>query len=262
MMPVRHVSRVTVKRFIAGTVLGMGMLSAAAQVNIQMHYDFGRMMNPHSEKDRQQVTATLEQYRPDRLGSTFYFVDFDFYSKGMKGAYVEFAREFNIRKGLAAHIEYNGGLTSGHSSEYGSQFQHCILAGPAYNMASKDFRRTLSLQAMYKQYFEGQDNKAYPSFQVTGVWGLTFGRDDMFTFCGFVDIWRDRRASDGHISLTVCSEPQFWFNLDSLKGVSRTGLSLGTEVEVSNNFIVPAEGHRTFFCNPTLAVKWTMGNPF
>lgn len=249
------------KKFLLSLLLHFVALGATSQVNVQLHYDFGRLMNPHSEKDRQQVTATIEQFRPDRLGSTFWFVDFDFYSKGMKGAYLEFAREFNIWRGLAGHIEYNGGLTSGHYSEYGSQFQHALLVGPAWNFASKDFRRTLSLQAMYKQYFKGQENKAYPSFQLTGVWNVNFGKKDMFTFAGFVDLWRDR-TSAGKIRLTVCSEPQFWFNLDGVDGISGTGLSFGTEIEISNNFIVPDKGSRTFFCNPTLGLKWTMKNPF
>lgn len=61
---------------------------AMAQVNIQAHYDFGRFIYPHSEADRQKVTVRLEQYRPDRLGSIYYFVNFDFHSKGMKGGKV------------------------------------------------------------------------------------------------------------------------------------------------------------------------------
>ena len=74
------------KKFLLSLLLHFVALGATSQVNVQLHYDFGRLMNPHSEKDRQQVTATIEQFRPDRLGSTFWFVDFDFYSKGMKGA--------------------------------------------------------------------------------------------------------------------------------------------------------------------------------
>ena len=76
------------KKYFLSLIVLAAALSTSAQVNIQLHYDFGRLMNPHSESDRQQVTATIEQYRPDRLGNTFWFVDFDFYSKGMKGAYI------------------------------------------------------------------------------------------------------------------------------------------------------------------------------
>ena len=91
---------------------------ASAQVNVQFHYDLGRQFYPQSQNDRQHFTATLEQFRPDRLGNIFYFIDLDFYAKGMKGAYLEFSREFNVSaKGLAAHIDYNGGVTTGHYME-------------------------------------------------------------------------------------------------------------------------------------------------
>jgi hypothetical protein len=42
---------------------------AGAQ-NFQLHYDFG--------EDRKYFTATLEMFRPDTLGSTFWFADLDF----------------------------------------------------------------------------------------------------------------------------------------------------------------------------------------
>ena len=244
-------------RLAAILIFLLSCLGSQAQVNVQLHYDFGRHLYPHSQADRQKVTATLEQYRPDRLGSIFYFVDFDFYNAGMKGAYLEFSREFNIKNGFAAHIEYDGGMTTGKHSEYGSQFQHALLVGPAYNCASSDFRRTLSLQLLYKQYFKGCDNKAYPSFQATIVWGLNFGPADMFTFSGYFDFWRDRTPA-GDVRLSLAGEPQFWFNLYSLKGLEKTGLSVGTEIELSNNFVFPTSGTRTFFCNPTIGIKWTM----
>lgn len=246
------------KKFLIMLAMAVMAISAQAQVNVQLHYDFGRNIYPDSEADRQKVTATIEQFRPDRLGSIFYFVDFDFYKKGMKGAYLEFSREFNVWKGLAAHIEYNGGVSTGHDQEYAAQFQHAVLVGAAYNMASSDFRRTLSFQAMYKQYFRGQDNCGFASFQFTGVWGLKFGARDMFTFSGFFDLWLNRKASDGKHNLIFLSEPQFWFNFDGIKGARKTGLSIGTEIELSNNFIVPTGGTHTFFANPTIAVKWTM----
>lgn len=233
-------------------------MGAMAQIDFQLHYDFGRMLYPQRQSDRQKVTATIEQFRPDRLGSIYWFVDFDFYSKGMKGAYLEFSREFKLVKGLAAHIEYNGGVTTGHDSEYGNQFQHCLLVGPAYNMASADFRRTLSFQVLYKQYFKSNDNVNYASFQLTGVWGVQFGRRDMFTFSGYVDLWLNRKFTDGKRNLIVATEPQFWFNFDGIAGARKTGLSIGTEWEISNNFIVPTYGDRTFYVNPTVALKWTL----
>ena len=59
-------------------------------------------------------------------------------------------------------------------------------------------------------------------------------------------------------ALTVCTEPQLWFNLNSVTR-RKTGLSIGTEWELSNNFIFPDRPtDRSFFWNPTLALKWTM----
>lgn len=246
------------KRILIALSALVAALGALAQVDVQLHYDFGRNLYPDSEADRAKLTATIEQFRPDRLGSIFYFVDFDFYRKGMKGAYLEFSREFNIKNGFAAHIEYNGGLTSGHASEYASQFQHALLLGGAWNGHSADFRRTLSLQAMYKQYFKGHGNQAFSSFQLTGVWSVSFARGGMFTFSGFADLWLNRHINGDH-DLIFITEPQFWFNFDSLRGARKTGLSIGTEIEMSNNFIYPTSASAgTFYCNPTLALKWTM----
>jgi len=66
-------------------------LSLPAQ-NLQLHYDFG--------EDRKFWTATLEMFKPDTLGSTFWFADFDFNFPGnprsMSAAYWEISREFYI----------------------------------------------------------------------------------------------------------------------------------------------------------------------
>jgi hypothetical protein len=235
-------------------------MTAMAQVNIQAHYDMGRHTNPHTENDRPNATVTFEQFRPDRLGHIFYFTDLDFYSQGLRGAYMEFSREFHLGwKGLAIHGEYNGGLASGHEAAWCSQFQHTALAGPAYNWASKDFRRTFSVQALFKQYFHGNHGaQAYASWQLTGVWGITFGERDMFTFSGYIDFWRNHKGGNDY-NVTMQSEPQLWYNLNSLRRGKKTNLSIGTEWELSNNFIHPtAPTDRTFFWNPTVGLKWTM----
>ena len=63
--------------------------------------------------------------------------------------------------------------------------------------------------------------------------------------------------------MTFLTEPQFWVNLNTLRGMDGVNLSLGTEVEISNNFIYanwlynPTLSHQKFFVNPTLAMKWT-----
>ncbi|MBQ7180130.1 MAG: DUF5020 family protein, partial [Bacteroidaceae bacterium] len=38
----------------------------------------------------------------------------------------------------------------------------------------------------------------------------------------------------------------------------KTNLSIGTEWEMSNNFIFYEWGDKSFYFNPTLALKWTM----
>ena len=61
----------------------------------------------------------------------------------------------------------------------------------------------------------------------------------------------------GHGQLVLLTEPQFWYNFNSLKGLENTNLSIGTEVEISNNFIYNTYNNKSFFINPTLALKWT-----
>lgn len=221
-------------------------VSAQAQ-NLQIHYDFGRNIYSDQESGRQKLTATFEQFKADDLGSFFYFIDLDVYSKGMAGAYTEFSREFNVgSKGFAAHIEYDGGLCSFHNSAYSAKFQHAALVGPAWNWASSDFSKTFSVQALYKQYFKGESYKAYASAQLTAVWGMQFA--NKFSFSGFIDFWRGEKGN-GHGQLVMLTEPQLWYNFNS-------HASIGGEIEISNNFISNGYDDQSFFINPTLGFKW------
>lgn len=68
---------------LSGLLLSSGVLAQ----NIQVHYDFG--------KDRKYVTTTLEMFKPDKWGSTFFFVDYDYNVgdvKGVSTTYMEIAR--------------------------------------------------------------------------------------------------------------------------------------------------------------------------
>lgn len=51
-------------------LLAASSLVAKAGFNIQLHYDLG--------KDREYVTTTIENFTPDKYGSTFFFVDMDY----------------------------------------------------------------------------------------------------------------------------------------------------------------------------------------
>ena len=230
------------KKIFCLALMAVAAMGVSAQ-NIQVHYDFGRNIYPDQEDGRQKVTVTLEQFKADQWGSWYYFVDVDLTNKFTEGAYTEISREFNIgKKGFAAHVEYDGGLNKSGS------FQQAALLGGAYNGHNADFSKTGRVQLMYKRFFKSYEySSAYNSVQLTGVWGLNFANKKC-TFSGFVDFWRGENAN-GNGQLVILSEPQFWYNITD-------HFSVGGEVEVSNNFIYNTYDDKSFFVNPTLAVKW------
>ena len=246
------------KKIVLTALCAVFAMAAMAQ-DLQLHYDFGRNIYSDGLPERQKMTLTFEHFSLDNTGSWYYFVDMDFLKDGACGAYTEISREFSIgKKGFAAHLEYDGGLCSTKTANLGVRYQHAALIGPAYNGHSSDFSTTYSLQLMYKQYFKGQFNSsAYSSFQLTGVWSTTFANKAL-TFAGFFDFWRGVK-SNGHGQLIFASEPQLWCNLNAFKGMEKCPISIGTEVELYNNFYTPANGSgKTFFVNPTIGIKWKL----
>jgi len=245
-------------------LLLLGALVAAQGAlaqNIQLHYDLGHSLWPDDLSERPSVTTTAEMFRPDRLGSTFFFIDLDYYTNGVAGAYWEISREFNFltlseNDGLAAHVEYNGGVGTSKDLLRDTRYQQALLLGPAYNWHSSDFRKTFSLQALYKYFFRGEHayQRAFSSVQFTAVWGISFAHGAC-DFSGYCDVWYDRTVNGNWI---VQSEPQLWYNLNTLPGLSGFNLSLGGEVEISNNFVFTDLGrnNRLFFI-PTLGMKYT-----
>ena len=237
------------RKLLSTALLAVAALTANAQ-NIQLHYDFGRNIYPDEEATRQKVTLTLEQFKADKWGSWYYFVDVDISRKETMGAYTEISREFKLGKEspFAAHIEYDGGL----GRDDIRSFQHAALLGGAYNGHNEDFSKTWSVQLLYKRFFKSYDYTwAYNSFQLTGVWGLTFANKKC-TFSGFIDFWRAENSKPdryGHGMLVILTEPQFWYNFTP-------HFSVGSEVEISNNFIYNTYDDKTFFINPTVALKW------
>ena len=108
--------------------------------------------------------------------------------------------------------------------------------------------RGFTLTAMYKYI---QKHPSPNNFQLTGTWYMNFCKD-LLTFSGFADWWREETKYGKTIFL---SEPQFWVNLNRIKGVNKNfNLSVGSEVELSNNF----GGRDGFYVIPTLALKWTL----
>lgn len=210
--------------------------------NVQLHYDFGR----------KSATTTVEMFRPDTGGSTFFFVDFD-YSPKVSGAYWEISRElcfWNKSKvnWLSVHLEYNGGL----STAVGS-FNNAWLAGLTYSGHNKDFSKTWSLSAMYKVIpgtSDAMGKSQIHNFQITGVWNLDFF-NHWLSFNGFADFWREMMPFQGTEYIFI-AEPQLWVNLWNIKGMEKCGLSFGTEVEMSCNF-----NGKGFGVMPSVGVKWT-----
>ena len=237
------------KKLLFSGLMVIAAVSATAQ-NIQLHYDFGRNLYSNEEAARQKVTITLEQFKADKWGSWYYFVDVDLSRKETKGAYTEISREFNLGKTspFALHVEYDGGLGSRLAGTTSGSYQQAGLVGLAYNGHNEDFSKTWSVQLLYKTFFrDANANNAYHSAQLTGVWGINFA-NKKGTFSGFIDFWRGEKAN-GHGKLVILSEPQIWYN-------ATEHFSIGSEVEISNNFIYNTYSDKTFFVNPTLAVKW------
>ena len=220
-------------------------IAAAMQAqNVQLHYDFG--------KDRKYLTSTVEMFKPDKWGSTFFFIDMNYdggNGQTMSLAYWEIARAFTIAKGpFAAHIEYDGGLgqySIGGGNYGGYSINSSYLLGLEYNIHSADFSKIASFSAMYK-YIQDNLNLAY---QLTAVWDLTFCKKKI-NLRGFADFWRqDNTFPDGEGTVDTkyifLTEPQFWYNLNE-------HLALGGEVEIASNFA----GVQGFKVCPTLGAKW------
>ena len=97
------------KKFFLALLL-MIPICAKAQ-NLQVLYDFG--------EDRKYYTTTLEMFKPDKFGATFFFVDMDYNNgsnKAVSLSYWEIARYINlpfIDDKLSATVQYNDGHVGG-----------------------------------------------------------------------------------------------------------------------------------------------------
>ena len=234
------------KKFLSCSFfLSLFMLLSSMNVsgqNVQLHYDMGRSY----------LTSTVEMFKPDAGGSTFFFIDLN-YDPRVTGAYFEISRELcfwqeSKADWLSVHLEYNGGLDTVNGS-----YDNSWLGGLTYSGHSDDWSKTWSLSAMYKAIpgtVSLLGKKSMHNFQITGVWNMDFF-DHWLSFNGFVDFWKEARPWQGTDYIFI-TEPQLWVNLNKLKGLDNINLSVGTEVELSANFV--AKG---FHAMPTAALKWT-----
>ena len=253
----------TLSFFVLMIFMGLGF--AAKAQNIQVMYDFGG--------EREYITTTLEMYKADKWGGTFFFVDIyhdgkknhnnlpGFNNYGPMGMYMEIERSLNFwqnskLKNLSAHVEYAGGLGVA-PGFLGYNINNAWMFGAEYFFHSKDFRNTLTIQALYKTI--SQTNQKLP-LQFTVVWGM----QDLFNvkglrFNGFADFWWQDNTWVGEnlIPFTTgyvfISEPELWYNVGQFFNCDN--LNIGGEVEFSYNFGGLSQGQK-FYVNPCLGVKW------
>ncbi|OFY57455.1 MAG: hypothetical protein A2Y87_10365 [Bacteroidetes bacterium RBG_13_46_8] len=226
-------------------------VSLSAQ-NIQLHYDFG--------KDRKFFTATLEMFKPDTLGSTFWFVDLDYSSnfdfdgefRSMSAAYWEISREFYIPgikkiKGieqLAFHIEYNDGFGAGRDTASNIMtaftFNSVFLTGFSYPIR---IGNTVFATMLLCRLPRGLDD---PDFQFTTTWFQPVWKNRIL-LTGFIDVWsQDKIGNRDEKEIVFQSEPQIWFMITPK-------IAVGGEVEIDKNFPV---GPADWQFIPTLGLRW------
>jgi len=220
------------KVIIALLLLSIGVAKAQ---NVQTHYDMG--------KDRGYLTTTVEMFKPDNYGSTFFFIDMDYNGEknGISLAYWEISRNLKLGKlPVQLHLEYNGGLYIGEPKQFSGSINNSFLTGVSYPLPIKG--GSFEVSALYK-YIDGITNAA--DIQFTGVWFVPLFKGKV-SFTGFVDFWSQGLGNDNS-NWVFLTEPQLWYN-------ATKHLSLGSEVEISNNFIIGSDGIQVM---PTLAAKWS-----
>ena len=222
----------------------IGLTVAASAQDIQLHYDLG--------EGRKYFTSTVEMFKPDKLGNTFFFVDMDYNAGDVRGvslAYWEIARAFTLGKTpLAFHVEYNGGFGQWKEGDESGVYtiNNAWLTGLEYIINAKDFSKGITFQALYK-YIQGKSNA---SFQLTTVWYLNLANNKL-SLTGYADFWRENMTfnegspQEVNTKYIFQSEPQIWYNVTEK-------FAVGNETEISCNFIADE-----FKFMPTVAVKYT-----
>ncbi len=215
----------------------LSILTLGFSQNIQLHYDFGEARDGKMKKNRKYFTTTLEMFKPDSMGTTFWFVDMDYDDRenGMSFAYWEIVRTLKIPKikFMELAFSYNDGMF----------IDHAWLAG--ISIPIKIGKYTISTS----YYYRAEKNAKSADFQFTGVWHFPLFNNKA-TFCGFVDLWtsddyNNQGKRDGKRAVFL-TEPQLWFKLNS-------HFAVGGEVEISKNFFTFDDDIEVM---PTVGAKW------
>ncbi|MCR5710141.1 MAG: DUF5020 family protein [Bacteroidales bacterium] len=227
------------KKLIITAAVLLCSFAAFGQTNFQTFYDFGR----------KHFTTTLEGFHTDNWGNTFFFIDYDYnYREGNtvvspNNTYFEIARCLNFWQNsslspLSLQLEYNGGFGVTSDMIFAFPVNSAFLVGADWFMHSSDFKNTLNLKLLFKQFVH---LRSQVPLQFTAVWGCQdlFGAPGL-RFSGFLDVWCEQSHT------VVLSEPQLWYNFGT------EHFNLGGEVELSYNFA----GMDGFHVLPCLGMKW------
>lgn len=235
--------------FRKGIILLVLLCGVSVQAqNLQLHFDPRSSIHGKEEFPTNYLTATYEMFKPDKLGSTFMFVDADFnLTDGNIGMmYTEITRKFTINNfPIMPLIEYNGGLGLFEIDDEvggGYSIPNSYLVGAAY-----PFQLGNVFVDTYVAYKYNAFKEASHDVQWTVVWTVNLFNDKL-TLCGFSDLWTENKNpldSSSDKKIVFLSEPQVWYNTNS-------HLSLGSEIKISSNF---AGKNKAYVC-PTLALKW------
>ncbi len=244
------------KKIVLVAAMLLAFVGAKAQTNIQEMYDF----------NRGHLTTTLEMFKGDDWGSTFFFVDI-YHTQNIAPTdfYTEISRSLNFWHGtpldaLSLHVEWNGGCgiyDLGFPGWGGYPVNNAWLYGVEYFIANSDFSQRLTLQVMYKDIRgtkAGFEKTSNVPLQLTAVWGL----DNLFgvpglTFSGFADFWWENNLwADGtKTTTTFLTEPQLWYKVG--RHFKCENLNVGGEIEISHNFSGAQQG---WSVRPCLGIKW------
>lgn len=202
--------------------------------NLQLHYE--------ASGDREYVVSTLEMFKPDQYGSTFWFVDMEYDTSGAGGVsltYWEIARAFTLPiNNLSATLQYNAGVAN-----FGS-FGQAWMVGLNYYLDMGFV--ALPIDILYRA---AQGAKS-PDFQLTTTWFIPL-LDGKADFSGFLDIWSEDDSDVEGKKIIYQAEPQLWYNINKT-------FSIGSEVEISYNFAFDKNGVQKDGVQalPTLGLRW------
>lgn len=197
--------------------------------NLQLHYE--------ASEDRKYFVSTLEMFKPDTYGSTFWFVDMEYNSAGEKNAnlaYWEIARSFTLPvNNLSATIQYNDGVAAD-------------FPIPLVWLVGVNYYLDLGFAAFpIDILYRAAEGSEAPDLQLTATWFMPF-MDGNIEFAGFVDLWSQDEFGTSDKQFVLLGEPQLWYNANE-------HFAVGTEVEISNNFVFGADGIQFL---PTLGMRW------